>query len=66
MWNSVFRIKKIPVFYWPYFRYPLNRERSTGFLMPQAGYTKVKGYFLSGSFYWATARNIDATFSLDY
>jgi LPS-assembly protein len=66
MWNSVFRIKKIPVFYLPYFRYPLDRERSTGFLMPQIGYTKIKGFYLSGSFYWAMARNIDATFSLDY
>jgi LPS-assembly protein len=66
MWNSVFRIKKIPVFYMPYFRYPLDRERSTGFLMPQIGYTKIKGFYLSSSFYWAIARNMDATFSLDY
>lgn len=66
MWNSVFRIKKIPVFYLPYFRYPLDRERSTGFLMPQIGYSGIKGFTLSGSFYWAIARNMDATFSLDY
>ncbi|MCK4496489.1 MAG: LPS-assembly protein LptD, partial [Candidatus Aminicenantes bacterium] len=30
MWNTVFSIKKIPVFYLPYFRYPLDKERSTG------------------------------------
>jgi len=66
MWNSVFRIKKVPIFYMPYFRYPLNRERSTGFLMPQIGYTGVKGFFLSESFYWAIARNMDATFDVDY
>jgi LPS-assembly protein len=66
MWNAVFRIKKIPVFYLPYIRYPLDRERATGFLMPQAGYSGVKGTFYSQSFYWAVKRNMDATFNLDY
>ncbi len=66
MWNAVFRIKKIPVFYLPYMRYPLNRERATGFLMPQGGYSGVKGTFYSQSFYWAMKRNMDATFNLDY
>jgi len=66
MWNSVFRIKNVPVFYLPYFRYPLDRERSTGFLIPQIGYSAIKGFFLSESFYWAIARNMDATFSGDY
>jgi len=66
MWNSVFRIKKIPVFYFPYMRYPLDRERSTGFLMPQLGHAERKGFFLSESFYWTILRNMDATFTLDY
>jgi LPS-assembly protein len=66
MWRSVFTIKKVPVFYMPYFRYPLDRERSTGFLMPQIGYSGVKGFFYGQSFYWAMARNMDATFSADY
>jgi len=33
MSNAVFTIKKIPVFYLPYMRYPLDEERSTGFLL---------------------------------
>jgi hypothetical protein len=66
MWNSVFRIKKVPVFYMPYFRYPLNQERSTGFLIPQIGYSGVKGFILGESFYWAIARNMDATVNADY
>jgi hypothetical protein len=65
MWNSVFRIKKVPIFYLPYFRYPLDKERSTGFLTPQIGYTAVKGFFLSESFYWAISRNMDATLAVD-
>lgn len=65
MWNAVFRIKKIPIFYLPYMRYPLNRERATGFLMPQGGYSGQKGAFFSQSFYWAIKRNMDAMFNLD-
>ncbi|MFQ5722053.1 MAG: LPS-assembly protein LptD [Candidatus Aminicenantales bacterium] len=66
MWNTVFSIKKIPIFYFPYLRYPLNRERATGFLMPQLGYSGVKGLVYSQSFYWALKRNMDATFNFDY
>lgn len=66
MWNVVLRVKEIPVFYLPYMRYPLDRDRATGFLMPQAGYSGQKGAFYSQSFYWAIKRNMDATFSLDY
>jgi LPS-assembly protein len=66
MWDSVFRIKNVPIFYLPYFRYPLDRERSTGFLTPLVGYTGIKGFFLSESFYWAISRSMDATLNLDY
>jgi hypothetical protein len=66
MWNSVFSIKGIPVFYLPYMRYPLDKERSTGFLTPQLGYSAQKGFFFSESFFWAIKRNMDATLNLDY
>ncbi len=66
MWSSVFTIKKVPIFYLPYFRYPLDRERSTGFLIPQLGYSGAKGFIYSQSFFWAMARNMDATFDVDY
>jgi LPS-assembly protein len=66
MWNAVFRIKNIPIFYLPYMRYPLNRDRATGFLMPQGGFSGQKGAFYSQGFYWAIKRNMDATFNLDY
>jgi len=66
MWHSVFSIKKIPIFYLPYMRYPLDREKATGFLMPQLGYSGIKGLFYSQGFYWALKRNMDATFNIDY
>ena len=66
MWNPVFSIKKIPVFYLPYMRFPLDKGRSTGFLTPLLGFTGQKGFSYNQSYYWAMARNMDATLSLDY
>ncbi|HDZ27553.1 MAG TPA: LPS-assembly protein LptD [Candidatus Aminicenantes bacterium] len=66
MWNPVFYIKKIPIFYLPYMRYPLDEERSTGFLMPQIGFSGSKGFSYSQFFYWAMKRNMDATLNFDY
>jgi LPS-assembly protein len=66
MWSSVVRLKKVPVLYFPYIRYPLDRERATGFLMPKLGYNGTKGFNYSQTFYWAIRRNMDSTFNLDY
>jgi len=63
--NSVLWLKKIPVFYLPYLKYPL-KKRSTGFLAPELGYSAYKGYIVSEAFYWAIKRNMDATFNFDY
>ena len=66
MWGATLRIKSVPVFYWPYMRYPLNRDRATGFLTPEIGYTGVKGFYITENFYWAIARNMDFTIEANY
>ncbi len=66
MWNAVFRIKKVPLFYLPYMRYPVNQDRASGFLMPQIGHSQTKGFIFEEAFFWEIARNVDATFGLDY
>lgn len=66
MWHTVFKIKKIPVFYLPYMRYPLGKEKSLGFLTPQIGFSGRKGFIYGQSFYWPIKRNIDATFTMNY
>lgn len=65
MHQTVFKIKGLPLLYVPYLRYPL-KERATGFLFPQIGFNRVKGFYLSQSFYLAISRNTDATFTADY
>jgi lipopolysaccharide assembly outer membrane protein LptD (OstA) len=66
MWNSVVRLKKVPILYFPYIKYPLDEEAATGFLMPKLGYNGQKGFNFSQSFYWAMRRNMDSTLNLDY
>jgi LPS-assembly protein len=66
MWGVTLRIKSVPVLYWPYMRYPLNRDRSTGFLAPKFGYTGTKGFYLTENFYWDIARNMDFTAEASY
>jgi LPS-assembly protein len=65
--NVVFKIKKIPVFYVPYLRYPLTESgRATGFLFPGIGRSNLRGFFLFNSFYWNIKPNVDLTLGLDY
>jgi LPS-assembly protein len=64
--NIVMRIKGIPVLYSPYAWFPLLKPRTSGFLIPGAGYSTNNGARLFISYYWAPFDNIDTTLSLDY
>ncbi|MEK7774004.1 MAG: LPS assembly protein LptD [Deltaproteobacteria bacterium] len=63
--NGLFYVKETPVFYFPYFSVPVKRERQSGFLPPRPGYSRLKGLFIDNSYFWAIAKNMDATFYLD-
>ncbi len=58
------RIKNIPVFYLPFMRIPIKRERSTGFLFPKFGPNSAKGFFVEIPFFWAISRSQDLTLAL--
>jgi LPS-assembly protein len=65
--NALFRVKGIPVFYFPIFYYPINKEdRATGFLLPLYGSSTIRGTTLSNGFFWAISRSQDATFLYDW
>lgn len=59
--NSVFSIKKIPVAYLPYFNFPIDGRRKTGFLYPTL--TDLGETDISLPFYWNIAPQYDATFT---
>ncbi len=61
-----FYIKKVPVFYTPFFFLPLKTERQSGLLIPQVGGSTLDGLRYNQSLFWAISPSQDATISLDY
>ncbi len=67
MYRSSFRIRDIPVFYFPYAAFPAQRiARKSGFLIPSFGRSSTKGTILGESAYWAINRSMDATAGAEY
>lgn len=67
MKHAVFWIKKIPFFYIPYIKYPVDKDgRATGFLFPNFGYSDLRGYYILNDFFWELNSNLDLTIGLDY
>lgn len=64
--HARFYIKKVPVFYFPYFFYPANRERSTGLLVPSIGMSSRYGFRYAQSLFIALANNQDATITAEH
>ena len=59
--NVRIRLHRVPVFYAPFLTFPLNDERKSGFLPPNAGITDTSGLELTASYYFNLAPNRDAT-----
>jgi LPS-assembly protein len=67
VYRSSFRVKGIPVFYFPYAAFPAERlARKSGFLIPTFGRSSTQGTIFGDSFYWAINRSMDATIGLEY
>ena len=61
--DMTLRIGSVPVFYLPYFSFPITSARQSGFLIPSAGSSEERGLELSIPYYWNIAPNQDATFT---
>lgn len=53
--------KGVPLFYSPWFRFPLGDERMSGFLAPTIGRSDDSGAEVRVPWYWNAAPNFDAT-----
>lgn len=58
--NSTLKIGNVPVFYLPYFNFPIDDRRSSGFLLPNAGFGS-DGIEINTPYYLNLAPNYDAT-----
>jgi len=64
--NVSFRVEKVPAFYSPYLIWPIKKDRASGLLFPEFGFSRRRGFVVTNALYWAIRRNMDATFFLDY
>ncbi|WP_104202670.1 LPS-assembly protein LptD [Billgrantia saliphila] len=53
-------VGRVPVFYWPWVRFPIDDRRQTGFLWPALGLSS-DSFDYAQPFYWNIAPNHDAT-----
>lgn len=61
VWNAVFKVGPIPIFYSPYLQYPTGNKRRSGLLIPSFNHNNVDGLNVAIPFYWNIAANMDAT-----
>jgi LPS-assembly protein len=62
-YDSVFLVDGIPVFFFPWFYHPLQREpRKSGFLLPSPFHNSLRGWGVGMGYYWAINRSYDATY----
>ena len=60
-YDTTFRIADVPVFYLPYFNFPIDSRRSSGFLLPSASIDSESGLEVDIPYYFNLAPNYDAT-----
>ncbi|MDH4001290.1 MAG: LPS assembly protein LptD [Xanthomonadales bacterium] len=58
--------KGVPVLYAPYFTFPIDDRRKTGFLYPRFGQSSDLGFEFGAPWYWNIAPNMDATLEPRY
>jgi LPS-assembly protein len=64
--NGNFRLFSVPVLYLPYATFPAEKERTSGFMIPELGDSSRKGFIAGESLYWAPTDWMDATIGANY
>ena len=59
--HSAFRVRGLPIIYFPYIVFPAKVKRQTGLLPPRVGYSTLNGGEVEVPFFWAISDQTDAT-----
>ncbi len=59
--NAVLNIYRVPIMYSPWFKFPINDNRTSGFLFPTFGFNSRNGFDYIQPYYFNLAPNYDAT-----
>jgi len=57
-----FYAKDTPILYLPYLAFSLNRERSSGLLMPKIRFNDDDGFIYNQPYFWAISKSMDMEF----
>ncbi len=60
-YNTTLRIRDVPVLYLPYFNFPIDERRTSGFLLPNSSLSTTTGLEIAIPYYVNLAPNYDAT-----
>lgn len=63
--DGTFRVRGIPLIYFPYLSVAVSKERQSGFLFPHYGFSNTRGFVWQQPFYWAINKSYDATITTD-
>lgn len=63
--NASMRAKKLPIFYTPYILWPVKSDRTSGFLIPNIGYSDRRGASVGLAWFQTLGRSYDTTVHLD-
>ena len=67
VYRSVFRIRRVPLFYTPFFYKSLETApRKSGLLTPNIGNSSRRGKMVGAGYYWAINRSFDAAYRTQY
>lgn len=64
--STSLEIQGVPLFYFPYFSFPIDDRRKTGFLVPSIGSSDNSGLDIRVPYYFNISPNYDATFTPRY
>ncbi|MEP7272236.1 MAG: LPS assembly protein LptD [Acidobacteriota bacterium] len=60
VYNALFRIKNVPIFFLPYASVPITkRDRASGFLLPSSGSSSIKGRTFHVGYFQTLGRSAD-------
>ena len=65
-YHAQLRVLDVPIFYMPYFSFPVSEKRISGFLYPKISNSSNSGLEIETPFYWSISKNIDATLTPHY
>jgi lipopolysaccharide assembly outer membrane protein LptD (OstA) len=64
--NATMEVLGVPVLWSPYVVFPLKRERQSGLLMPEIGYSGRNGFEAGLPYFWAARENVNVLLTPQY